>query len=306
MGSLPAHVKTSGRNLFVTFHLLRRRCLAAGSNEQVSTSPGREEVGARAGDAGGGPDEPVRVAPGLKVRAPAEPTAPTPVLFWFYGGALPHGSGSLYDGAWPAAVCDAVVVTVNYRLDPPAFDNLAGLPPATPMSPAGLAVTAPLHRAAPSRTPALPRAPQQPRPVPLRATGPRHGDPGRPGPGSYTTPVANAASSPGPRPEPRADHPASLCVMRGRTNSPGSPTWGFRACVISPAGRATPGTHSPHCLKGVGGPQPRCRKALVAPPPRSASPPLSTSLERGDPHARGHPHRGLSGALRSHAPDAAR
>jgi para-nitrobenzyl esterase len=70
------------------------------------------------------------------------------VLFWFYGGALPHGSGSLYDGAWPAEVCDAVVVTVNNRLDPPAFDNLAGLPPATPMSPADLAVTATLHRGA--------------------------------------------------------------------------------------------------------------------------------------------------------------
>lgn len=81
----------------------------------------------------------------LKLRAPAQPTAPTPVLFWFYGGALPHGSGSLYDGAWLAEVCDAVVVTVNYRLDPPALDNLAGLPPATPMSPADLAVTATLH-----------------------------------------------------------------------------------------------------------------------------------------------------------------
>ena len=166
-----------------------------------------------------------------------------PVLFWFYGGALPHGSGSLYDGAWPAEVCDAVVVTVNYRLDPPA----------TPMSPADLAVTATLHRAAPSCTPALPRAPQQARPAPLRATGPRHGDPGRPGPGSYTTPVANAASSPGPRPAPRADHPASL----------------------EPVSEPRPGAR-------------RLARTLAALPegPSSSSPKLSASLEQGGPPSR--------------------
>ncbi|MFE2427477.1 carboxylesterase/lipase family protein [Streptomyces sp. NPDC059373] len=72
----------------------------------------------------------------LNVWAPAQPTAPRPVLFWIHGGAFLHGSGSLYDGAWLAEVCDAVVVTVNYRLGPLGFVDLEHLGVADSANPA--------------------------------------------------------------------------------------------------------------------------------------------------------------------------
>ncbi|MDV7214677.1 carboxylesterase/lipase family protein [Streptomyces prunicolor] len=72
----------------------------------------------------------------LNVWAPAEPAAPRPVLFWIHGGAFLHGSGGLYDGAWLAEVCDAVVVTVNYRLGPLGFLDLEHLGRADTANPA--------------------------------------------------------------------------------------------------------------------------------------------------------------------------
>ncbi|WP_371552234.1 carboxylesterase family protein [Streptomyces sp. NBC_00554] len=72
----------------------------------------------------------------LNVWAPAEPAAPRPVLFWIHGGAFLHGSGGLYDGAWLAEVCDAVVVTVNYRLGPLGFVDLEHLGIADTANPA--------------------------------------------------------------------------------------------------------------------------------------------------------------------------
>lgn len=60
----------------------------------------------------------------LNVWGPAAPATPRPVLVWIHGGAFLHGGGALYDGAWLAEVCDAVVVTVNYRLGPLGFVNL--------------------------------------------------------------------------------------------------------------------------------------------------------------------------------------
>jgi para-nitrobenzyl esterase len=61
----------------------------------------------------------------LNVYTPKRETGrrPLPVMVWIHGGGFTGGAGSIYDGKIIAAKGDAVVVTINYRLN--AFGFLA-------------------------------------------------------------------------------------------------------------------------------------------------------------------------------------
>lgn len=61
----------------------------------------------------------------LSVWTPARADRPLPVLFWVHGGAFTGGSGSDYDGGFLAARGPAVIVSINYRLGPLGFLELA-------------------------------------------------------------------------------------------------------------------------------------------------------------------------------------
>lgn len=61
----------------------------------------------------------------LNVWSPRTRGKPRPVLVWIHGGAFVFGSGSNFDGTWLATRGDAVVVTINYRLGPWGFLDLA-------------------------------------------------------------------------------------------------------------------------------------------------------------------------------------
>ncbi len=61
----------------------------------------------------------------LNVWSPKGRGKPRPVLVWIHGGAFVFGSGSNFDGAWLATRGDAVIVTINYRLGPWGFLDLA-------------------------------------------------------------------------------------------------------------------------------------------------------------------------------------
>ncbi|HEX3540593.1 MAG TPA: carboxylesterase family protein [Acidimicrobiales bacterium] len=61
----------------------------------------------------------------LNVWSPRARSKPRPVLVWIHGGAFVFGSGSNFDGAWLASRGDVVVVTINYRLGPWGFLDLA-------------------------------------------------------------------------------------------------------------------------------------------------------------------------------------
>ncbi len=61
----------------------------------------------------------------LNVWSPRARGKPRPVLVWLHGGAFVFGSGSNFDGSWLATRGDAVVVTLNYRLGPWGFLDLA-------------------------------------------------------------------------------------------------------------------------------------------------------------------------------------
>ena len=63
----------------------------------------------------------------LNIFASAEPGDRKPVLVWLHGGAYVLGSGSqpLYDGTVLASRGDAVVVTINYRLNAFGFLDLS-------------------------------------------------------------------------------------------------------------------------------------------------------------------------------------
>jgi para-nitrobenzyl esterase len=63
----------------------------------------------------------------LNVFASAEPGDRKPVMVWLHGGAYVLGSGSqpLYDGTALASRGDAVVVTINYRLNAFGFLDLS-------------------------------------------------------------------------------------------------------------------------------------------------------------------------------------
>jgi para-nitrobenzyl esterase len=63
----------------------------------------------------------------LNVWSPRARGKPRPVLVWLHGGAFVFGSGSNFDGAWLANRGDAVVVTINYRLGPWGFLDLAAI-----------------------------------------------------------------------------------------------------------------------------------------------------------------------------------
>jgi para-nitrobenzyl esterase len=67
----------------------------------------------------------------LNLATPATDGAKRPVLVWIHGGGFVIGAGSqpLYDGAALARRGDAVVVTLNYRLGPLGFLDLAALCP---------------------------------------------------------------------------------------------------------------------------------------------------------------------------------
>ncbi|GGA63125.1 carboxylic ester hydrolase [Pseudoclavibacter endophyticus] len=67
----------------------------------------------------------------LNVWTPATDGAKRPVLFWIHGGGFAYGAGSepLYDGARLAARGDAVIVTVNHRLNLFGYLNLVGTHP---------------------------------------------------------------------------------------------------------------------------------------------------------------------------------
>ncbi|HEX5478658.1 MAG TPA: carboxylesterase/lipase family protein [Dehalococcoidia bacterium] len=68
----------------------------------------------------------------LNVWTPATDGGKRPVLVWFHGGGFSIGSGSwpVYDGTALARRGDAVVVTVNHRLNIFGYLQLAGLMPA--------------------------------------------------------------------------------------------------------------------------------------------------------------------------------
>lgn len=61
----------------------------------------------------------------LNVWSPLSGQSARPVLVWIHGGAFVFGSGSNYDGAWLAEHGDVVIVTINYRLGPWGFLDLA-------------------------------------------------------------------------------------------------------------------------------------------------------------------------------------
>ena len=61
----------------------------------------------------------------LNVWSPRGRGKPRPVVVWLHGGAFVFGSGSNFDGGWLAARGDAVIVTINYRLGPWGFLDLA-------------------------------------------------------------------------------------------------------------------------------------------------------------------------------------
>ncbi|RPG47013.1 MAG: carboxylesterase/lipase family protein [Gammaproteobacteria bacterium TMED134] len=61
----------------------------------------------------------------LNIYAPASAVSQCPVLVWFHGGGFMNGSANEYDGSVLAAQGDVVVVTVNSRLGPFGFLNLA-------------------------------------------------------------------------------------------------------------------------------------------------------------------------------------
>ena len=61
----------------------------------------------------------------LNVWSPRGRGKPRPVLVWVHGGAFVFGSGSNFDGAWLAHRGQAVIVTINYRLGPWGFLDLA-------------------------------------------------------------------------------------------------------------------------------------------------------------------------------------
>ena len=61
----------------------------------------------------------------LNVWSPRARAKPRPVLVWIHGGAFVFGSGSNFDGSWLASRGDVVVVTINYRLGPWGFLDLA-------------------------------------------------------------------------------------------------------------------------------------------------------------------------------------
>ncbi|MDQ1393908.1 MAG: para-nitrobenzyl esterase [Acidimicrobiaceae bacterium] len=61
----------------------------------------------------------------LNVWSPRTRGKARPVLVWLHGGAFVFGSGSNFDGAWLANRGDAVIVTINYRLGPWGFLDLA-------------------------------------------------------------------------------------------------------------------------------------------------------------------------------------
>jgi len=63
----------------------------------------------------------------LNVWSPRARGKPRPVLIWIHGGAFVFGSGSNFDGSWLANRGDAVVVTINYRLGPWGFLDLAAV-----------------------------------------------------------------------------------------------------------------------------------------------------------------------------------
>jgi para-nitrobenzyl esterase len=63
----------------------------------------------------------------LNVWSPRSRGKARPVLVWLHGGAFVFGSGSNFDGAWLAGRGDVVVVTLNYRLGPWGFLDVAAL-----------------------------------------------------------------------------------------------------------------------------------------------------------------------------------
>jgi para-nitrobenzyl esterase len=75
-------------------------------------------------DLGAGQDEDCLF---LNIVASSEPGDRKPVLVWLHGGAYVLGSGSqpLYDGAALASRGDAVIVTINYRLNAFGFLDLS-------------------------------------------------------------------------------------------------------------------------------------------------------------------------------------
>jgi para-nitrobenzyl esterase len=63
----------------------------------------------------------------LNVWSPRARGKPRPVVVWLHGGAFVFGSGSNFDGAWLASHGDVVIVTINYRLGPWGFLDLAAV-----------------------------------------------------------------------------------------------------------------------------------------------------------------------------------
>jgi para-nitrobenzyl esterase len=65
----------------------------------------------------------------LNVTTPGVDGALRPVLVWIHGGGFTAGSANEYDGRMLSRQGDAVVVTINYRLGPFGFLDLAPLGP---------------------------------------------------------------------------------------------------------------------------------------------------------------------------------
>ena len=63
----------------------------------------------------------------LNVYTPSTENASRPVMVWIHGGGFASGSANEYDGRVLASQGDVVVVTINYRLGPFGFTDLAPL-----------------------------------------------------------------------------------------------------------------------------------------------------------------------------------
>ncbi len=80
---------------------------------------------------GGGAETPMRDEDCLylNVWTPAADTGKRPVMVWIHGGGFTIGAGSqaIYDAQYLARDGDVVVVTINYRMGPLGFMNLAAI-----------------------------------------------------------------------------------------------------------------------------------------------------------------------------------
>jgi para-nitrobenzyl esterase len=100
--------------------------LDAGLRESLRDLVGGYDVVPLPGAGAEGPSEACLV---LNVTTPAADDAGRPVMVWLHAGAWTLGAGTsdFYDGERLATRGDVVVVSINHRLGPLGFSNLAGI-----------------------------------------------------------------------------------------------------------------------------------------------------------------------------------